>query len=272
MARMYLGRPDWMAGATFVPSATGDADEVGGFEVENLAKVHFDDRYQASTTDPAIILDCGEADRDWIAVGLLYHSLGPSDTWRIRSADTEANLTSSPSYDTNSLGPPLTAWATDDFIDDGNPTKHSFHKAATMQTDRWMRIDISAAATGTNFGRLMICSEDPWVDRSIAPGSGFTGLEDRTRRGISNQGALTTSASAIKKAIPFRATPETPAVEVLLTMYEDRGSSLDFLVCRDPAATTRWSMGLFSGFMDLQLLPVQQGYNLHEVRGSLREM
>jgi hypothetical protein len=97
---------------------------------------------------------------DFVAV--LYHNCDQNCLWRIRTANTEANLTASPTYDsTASVASPQVA---DIAMRNAGETDTyaRFHaiKDIGSQTNQWVRLDFETLTgiTELEIGRVMICS------------------------------------------------------------------------------------------------------------------
>jgi len=106
-------------------------------------------------------------------ISLIATNAAASDTWRIRTADTEANLTASPTHDSTAI----TLRAS------SNMTSFSrwpgYYYVSAGLTNRWVRIDVTSTAADGYFsaGRLRI--DNAWVpSRNINYGWSMGFVED----------------------------------------------------------------------------------------------
>lgn len=147
--------------------------------------------------DLYLVMDLGSA-QDVNTVALLFTNATSSATWRIRAADSEANLTSAPGYDSTAV--PL--W-TSTGIDDNRP--HAFIYFPTPKSYRWWRIDIADASNPAGkfqAGRLIL-SKALAPARNVSYGWGrglvHSGGAERTR-----DGALYARTGAVYPTTRFR--------------------------------------------------------------------
>lgn len=128
--------------------AAASGTPVSNLQLAQLKSVH---RTPAGTTAVALTLDFGSA-KAWRAVLLAGTNLTSAATWRIRAADTEADLTAAPAVDSGSIS----AWpAAAGTTIRGNVDPLYIRTAADRVTRRWLRIDVTdAAAVVGNDSRL----------------------------------------------------------------------------------------------------------------------
>lgn len=134
------------------------SSEVPGMEGSNLlSKQPFNKWRTQDLSGIYLTMDKGSAQ----AVGLVFLGFTNATSAgqaRVRGADSEANLTAAPTYDSGLVD----IWLKTDLDDRGLPY-HFLHILPTTQTLRWWRIDITDAANADGYfeaGRLYIVN--PW--------------------------------------------------------------------------------------------------------------
>lgn len=153
MARIKICSPERSDAATLTAS-----QEVAGMVVSNLQSLPPTDVWRTADIAGAyVVADLGAAYAIDV-VGMLYTNATSAATARVRGADTEANLTAAPGYDSGTVNHrPVDAsalWGRSPFL----------HFPTTAQSYRWWRVDIADAANGDGYyqaGRLYLSSA--WV-------------------------------------------------------------------------------------------------------------
>lgn len=117
-------------------------------------------------TDQNLVFDFGSV-TSFNFVAVLYHNVDENGLWRIRSADTEANLTAAPTYDSSTM-------AMRNSGDDGRFDRFHCVKDTGAQSNRWVRLDFTTltGVSNLNVGRVMICNAldlAPAYDWQIIP-------------------------------------------------------------------------------------------------------
>lgn len=171
-------------------------------------------------------------------IALLAHNGSSDAKWRIRGADTEAELTSDPGYDSGSIS----MWPST-----GKPSGYddvplpSIKFLTSAQTYRWWRIDITDADNADGYfqaGRLYIAAAwQPTVNIALGWSLGFI---DDSGRDVAIGGQLWPHERPRRRLLRFELDFQTEDA-----MYDNayeidrlRGMANDVLVIRDPAATT----------------------------------
>lgn len=159
MANIIIAAPDWSDSATIVTTGNEDAAAPAA-NLQTLQPTH---AYQSvDLTGLVLELDRGAAE-PFNLVALLFANITAAGTWRVRAADTKANLTAGPGYDSGTIG----FWASPG-LDQWTRT-HSLLWIPAGVTERWLRIDIADGANPDgyiNAGRL-------YVSNAFQPTEGF---------------------------------------------------------------------------------------------------
>jgi len=178
-----------------------------------------------SLTNVSVIVDLG-ASYAITTVALLFINGTTEITRRVRLADTQANLTASPAYD-----------STAEVMAD--PSRFVDHFTAV--TCRWVRIDLADPNNADGFleaGRLYV--DAAWQpDLNVAEGWQF-GVEDDSEIARSLDGGQLVTVRGKRRLL--RASFQFQTQDELFTeayaLITERGIGKDLLVIRDPAGTT----------------------------------
>jgi hypothetical protein len=103
---------------------------------------------RATNNAPAIVFHTAGRSVDTLA--LMGTLSGPTATWRIRAAGTQANLTAAPAYDTGAV----TFHASSNL--GRRPFYHGFHRLGAAVTHEWWRIDMANANAPSFIARNLI--------------------------------------------------------------------------------------------------------------------
>jgi hypothetical protein len=92
-------------------------------------------------------------------VAVLYHNGDTTAMWRIRTADTEPNLTASPTYDSATSSPLAADIPMRQTGEDDRYARFHSVKNIGSQSNRWVRIDFQSLSgmLRLDVGRVMIC-------------------------------------------------------------------------------------------------------------------
>lgn len=166
--------------------------------VVNLQRDQPTDILRSSTVTPTIKIDLG-AVTSFNLIALLFTNAQSTDTWRIRTADTEANLTAAPTYDSASI----------DFSSQATTysRRHGFLWRSAGWSNRWIQIDIDSTGNADGWfdaGRLCVDNAyQPTRNASYGIAYGFidTSQRDRSTAGntiVNRQGIIPTLAFDIR--------------------------------------------------------------------------
>ena len=168
----------------------------------NMQREQPRDIMRSSTVTPTIKVDFG-AVTAFNLIALLFTNAQQTDTWRIRTADTEADLTASPTYDSQVGGTDI------DFSpqDTVYSRRHGFLWRSAGWSNRWIQIDIDSTGNADGVfdcGRL--CIDNAWqpsrnMTYGVRYGSIDTSPRDRPVAGntiVNRQGIIPTLAFELK--------------------------------------------------------------------------
>lgn len=226
MSNFVLAKPD-------DEGTISAGNELSNLPASNLLSRQPIDAWRTSGVASAYInYDLGSAKAiDLIA--LLFINANTTDTWRIRAADTEPEVTSSPAYDSGSLS----------MIDAATPSdfypKHAIQYLTTPQTYRYWRIDVTTTESYFQAGRLYLTSG--WQPEINISYDWFIQFIDQSPSVRSIGSNLYTDPRNQYRELNIRLETQTED-ELYNNLYEIirlRGNSLDVLAIRDPAATTQ---------------------------------
>jgi hypothetical protein len=217
-----------------------------------------------------VIADLGTASAVNL-IALIAHSATADATWRIRGADTEADLTAAPGYDSGDV----TMWPST-----GRPSGWtkltSLHLPDSAQTYRWWRIDITDAANPDGFldiGRLYIAAA--WQPlRNLAFGWQLAWV-DPSEQQRSQGGAVYVRELPSYRRIDFelRYASEDDYYDNGFELERLIGRKKDILVVPDPAATKHLHRKMIYGVRG-DVLPgaVNQSLNIYATKFSVEEL
>jgi hypothetical protein len=152
-------------GNSFVLSPRGSdsatisaSDNAAGTSATNLLLPRPSQLWQSQVDNPAVLVDLGSAKPvDTLLLGYLNGVSG--DVFRLRGADTEANLTAAPTYDSDNDHPSgVTAWPAGSDLSAYELHHRHFELDATY-TLRWWRVDFNFGGNPDGFvraGRLIL--------------------------------------------------------------------------------------------------------------------
>jgi len=262
MANIAIGYSDWGDSATIDSSSV----ETSGFPVENLQATQPTDYWESQTDTPFVVLDRGSA-QTFNIVALLFTNVQAGDTWQVRAADTEANLTAAPGYDSGSV----TFRVAGD--DDTWDRHHGLLYLSTAQTYRWIRIDLTLGSGATlEAGRLVIGNFfQPSVNESYGRTLGFAdpGTTIRTDGGalISDERSRFLTAN-----ITLGFLSESELFDSALEFQRLRGTSNDLLIVLDPAESSYLMHQLIYGKLTSSEPSSAAAFNRFRLRFSIEEM
>lgn len=149
MSNMVLATPALSDAGTITAGS-----EAATLPVTNLLTKQPGDKWRATDLSNAyVVLDLGSA-LEINLIALLATNASSAATWRIRGATSEANLTASPGYDSNSIS----LWPTTG-LDNWDYTSGLQWLGDDSKTYRWWRVDVSDAGNADGYfeaGRLYL--------------------------------------------------------------------------------------------------------------------
>lgn len=269
MGNAYIGYPDWSASAIFTASA-----ESSSFPATNLNKNHPRQRYENTSPSSFYVeADSGSTANTVKAVFVPYCNADSGATWRIRSADTQAGLTSAPDVDTNILeGGLMTFWSATDYVDGSNAI-HGLYIFDTSFTNRWLRFDFADwVSDPVRMGSIMVSGDDPLGNNNIHYGSDFGGYVDRGGVGQTALGRLTGSQGFRARQFNMQGVLTQQAdVETMMKIYEQSGGTRNVIFARDREETTRMAQGAISGWLPRSIRWGHSNFQQHPFRTVIAE-
>lgn len=290
MANIIIARPELGDLASLTAGSSS-----ASFPVANLQRKQPTDVWQSTgLSDLYIVADLGSV-QPLNLVALLFTNATSNARWQIRAADTEAELTAAPTYDSGEGDGYLLQENGDRiYLEDGvsflrndpaNPVlwasntnearRHGLHWIPAGISARWVRIDVadlSNAAGVFRAGRLYISNAwQPAVNMSIGAAHGW---EDSSKIG------QTLGANDIPNSKPTRPFASFTLgflsdVEADDNVYEidrARGSSKDVLVVTDPEHATRLHNRIYYGLLSNGRRLSARQFDLYEVSYTLKGM
>lgn len=261
---MLLATPTLAENATLTAGS-----EASDMPATNLQKMQPSSLWRATDLGNSyLVVDLGEF-QPINVLALLYTNASSGATVQVRGADTEAELTSSPGYDSGSVDHwpvhGMETWA----------YTHFLHFPSTAQTYRWWRFDISDANNPDGFyeaGRL-------YIDNAFEPDRGVRyGFNVRYKDGQVRGRALGNQIYPQQRNVgrilsgQIRWHSEADFWEEFSKLERLRGTAKDVLFVTDKTITARlmdWSaMGLFT---DLEPL-THPTYGLYEANFNIEEL
>ena len=227
MANLLIGWSDWGDAATIDEVSA----ETASFEGTQVQATQPTDYWEAVSSTPYIVFDRGSA-QTWNVVAALFTNMASSDTWRIRTATSKANLTASPSLDTGSL----TFRVAGD--DDTWDRHHGLYYVSGGRSDRWLRIDFSVAGGTLECGRIIIGNLfQPTTNDSY--GRAF-GPQDPSTKDRTDGGALIADDKTpfLAAEINLGFLSEAEAYGKVFDLFRRRGVRNDVLYIGDPEEST----------------------------------
>lgn len=250
MSNLVLATPDLSDDGTLTASA-----ETAAGPVTNLQKMQPTDLWVVASTTPYLVLDLG-AVTSFNLVAALFLNAVLTDTWRIRTADTEAGLTAAPDEDT-------TATAMTDISSEG----HVFHWIPAGWTNRWIRIDF-VVSSPFMAGRLYVANGfQPSLN--YQPG-GPDGYDDDSIIDITDGGNLIPNFGTNRAVFGFtlNLSDETER-HTIREINRTRGSSSDVIVIRDPVPAANKSDVLYIGLLQRRREAITNNFNRHKISYQL---
>lgn len=231
MGNVVVGTSRWGDNAT-IDSVSSEETNAPSSELQTM---YLSDIWQTtSASSQFVIFDRGEA-KLMTFFALWAHNGTSSGTWRVRTADTEANLTSAPDHDSGSLSllasPGINQWF----------RKHAMYHVPAGVTNRWCRIDIDDPTNPDGFfvcGRVTI---DP-AHQFTYPhqfGANEWVVQDNSQSAITENGTevFESKPIGIGTRLTFQTFDSDGGTEMRTAFFElnrVRGTSRDIFVVLDP--------------------------------------
>lgn len=251
MADMILATPVLSDAATItagLESAAGPAT--------NLQKMQPTDVWESATTTPYIEIDLGSI-TDFNLVAMLFTSGESGAIWRVRTADTQGNLTAAPDYDSG-----LTA------MTNISPDGHIFDWYSTPKTNRWVRIDFLFVTDPFTAGRLYIANAfQPTLNYRYGAADGY---DDDSIIDVTDGGNLIPTHGKNRAVLDLTMNVYTETDRhAIRELNRTRGASRDVLLIRDPEAATNLGDYSYYGLLQRRRQAIQTSFNLHEINYQL---
>lgn len=227
MANLLIGWSDWGDAATIDEVSA----ETTSFEGTQVQATQPTDYWEAVSSTPYIVFDRGSA-QEFNVVAALFTNMASGDTWRVRSADTKAGLTSAPDYDSGSVS--FRVAGDDDTWD----RHHGLIYRSAGETNRWVRIDFSVAGGTLECGRIVIGNLfQPTTNDSY--GRAF-GPQDPSTKDRTDGGALIADDKTpfLAAEVNLGFLSEAEAYGKVFDLFRRRGVRNDVLYIGDPTEDT----------------------------------
>lgn len=261
MSNLIIAVPTLSDDATI----TGSAVDAAG-PLVNVQRDQPTDIARFASVTPYMVIDLGVV-TTFNLIALLFTNGQQTDTWRIRTADTQAELTSGPDYDSGSVD--FSPW------DTAADRRHGFAWRSAGWSNRWIRIDIDSTGNVDgvfDIGRLFVANAyQPSRNASYGISYGFIDVSprDRTQYGntIANrQGIIPTLAFDIKLD------DEEEFYANTYQLQQARGGSRPLLIIVDPDHATRAHDKLYYGLLAPTVRTTNETYRIFTQRFELEGM
>lgn len=159
MATILFAYGRWSMGASIITQGS----EQTTAPAANLRLPHPSDFWQTINLATAWVeLFNDTASPSWDFIGLLYSNGVIGDTWRIRTAATQGNLTASPAFDSGNVALYASATVAQSVV------RPSLFTTTPARTEPWLRVDVTSTSPDGYFraGNLII-------DTQVLPGRNF---------------------------------------------------------------------------------------------------
>lgn len=253
MSNLVLATPELSDDGTLTSSA-----ETTAGPVTNLQKMQPTDVWEVASTTPYIVLDLG-AVTAFNLVAMLHQNAILTDTWRIRTADTEGNLTAAPTEDT-------TATAMTDISPDG----HVFHWIPAGWTNQWIRIDF-VVSSPFMAGRLIVANGvQQVVNYSYGAEDGY---DDDSIIDITDGGNLIPNFGTNRAIFSFTLTTiDETERHLIREINRTRGASADVVILSDPEQSTNKSDVIYHGLLQRYRAAIVTAFNRNSIQYKLKSL
>lgn len=251
MANILLATPILSDAATMTAG-----DETAAGPVTNLQKMQITDLWESDTTTSFVEVDL-TAVSAFNLVSLIHTNAAISDTWRVRTANSQAALTSAPTHDSGTLT-----------INDKHATASVFYWISGGLNNQWVRVDISTAASPFRAGRLYIADAlQPSVNYQYGVADGY---DDDAQIDKTDGGNLIPTSGFNRSVLDFTVniSGETERHDIH-EFNRLRGASTDVLIVTDPAVTNNKQDYLYYGLLQRRRQAVATIFNRHQIAYAL---
>jgi len=262
MANLTIASTELVQAGTLTAS-----HEESTMPASNLQTDPPDENWRSTNLTSNIMLDLGSA-QPINLVSLIGTNAQSGDTVRVRAANTEADLTSSPGLDTGAVS----LWIESDLSDWEYRTWYRYFSAA--QNYRWWRLDIDASSNTDGFfdaGGLIV---DSAYTPDINVQYGFSvQLLDPSQRATMIGGQLRALSRPVRRRfdMTYQFQSEADLYDGLFKLQRKRGTAKSVLAIKDPEATNfahdTAAYGLLTNLRPI----VHQSFNLFEAQMSVEE-
>lgn len=227
--------------------------------VINLQKIQPTDLWESASGTSYVEADLGSV-TSFDLVALLFTNAVSTDSWRVRTADTQGNLTASPTYDSG-----VTT------LTDIGPDGHAFDWQSGGLSNRWVRVDFTTASNPFTAGRLYVANAfQPQINYEYGVQDGFddSSVDDETDGGnlITNDGK---NRAIIDLTLNIYQETDRHALREINRL---RGSSKDVLLITNPSATVNPADYIYYGKFQRRRFAVNTLFNFHKAAYQLTSL
>lgn len=258
-----------MSNALFLSSRWMDAaavsasSEEGLLTADHVQTLRPDEVWRATgATAEYIAWDFGE-DIVVEALALVAHNLSADATLRLRLADTEADVTAAPGFDSGVVS----AWPTSGKHGDRDwQSEFSLVLADNADGYRYGRVDIADPTNADGYvqvGRLFVGPAFvPDVNVDLNPSLGLLSPDEAGRSAFGHVFGDDRGPEARLMQLPMSALDEDEMGDEMFELQRYCGLSKDFALCLDPSATTRFHRySMQARFSSLNSFTAQPAWN-----------
>lgn len=266
MSNILLCTPELFDSANTVLTVSS---EHSNFRSSKLKNVQPTEIWRSANLSPvSLVMDFGTS-IDFSVVALMYTNLTSAATWRIRIADSEAALTTTPTHDSTVIS----FWPTANLTDWDRVS--GYYVLPSALSGQWLRIDLVDGANLDGYmqaGRLYISK--PWQPIVNIAYGWKLGYEDDSKHNLSKGGQTIITALGKRRVLEFTLDyqSESDMYDGAFSIERSRGMSKDILVIPDYSNTDRihdWSVyGLMSNLSPI----VNTRYGIFQKRYLVKEL
>ena len=266
MSNILMAHSGLMDAAVYTASS-----EATGFDVERADDIQPNKKWRSTgKTAEYIVIDLG-AVKTFDFVGLFYTNIvnDATSTIRIRTADTEGNLTAAPTYDSTATRA-IPSGAQSDY----NWTNVLFQIPAD-KTNQWVRVDLVATANTDAYievGRV-------YVSKAFIPAYNISygwsmGIEDQTKPAMALGGPSHTNPRPKSRVLKYSLTfnDEDTMYDYAFAIDRAIGASEDIFIQRDIDNVSRYLDYSLYGLQTALQPVVNHHYNLFSKNYTVKEL
>ena len=246
MANIILATPVLSDAATITAST-----ETAAGPASNMQTMQPTDPWEAGGGAPYCEVDLGVIST-FNLIALLFTNATGADQLRVRSADTQGNLTAAPDYDSS--------YQTLSYV---GSEGHVFIWIAAGQSNRWIRFDLITASNPFLCGRLYISNAlQPSINYRYGTEDGY---DDDSLIDATDGGNLIPTFGKNRAVLSFTVLSLTETERHNIREFNKaRGASRDVLIITDPEASLNKQDKIYYGLLQQRRVAVQTSFNLHE--------